>query len=385
MTGRAAVTSAPLAISACGVLSAAGAGLASLGAALSEPVAAAGPAGPAEEYPTLPVRTVPEFSAADYLGRKGLRNLDRLTTLGMSACKLALDDASSWLAPDELSATGIVMGTSTGSIQTCAELSYDSATQERPYLINPAHFPNAVMNACAAQIAIRNSMHGPNVTISGGTLSGLLALRYARTAIGLGTASRLLVGAVEDMSPLLAWGWQVTGALGQHAAAGEGCAVFLVEKPDVRAAGAPAALAELLAVQVRYCGPVRTALMTGLTDGLAACISGTLERAGVSPADVTAVCTGATGSAALARAEERAIDRVLGRGPAGPELVRAGGVTGDCYSAAGALQLAVLLARWASGSSAPGVGLVTAVGWDGNVGCLAVRGLPPADDPLSAS
>jgi 3-oxoacyl-[acyl-carrier-protein] synthase II len=310
------------------------------------------------------------FDPAEYLGRKGLRNIDRLTALGMTACKLVLDSAAGTVLAAELPATGVVMGTSTGSIGTVAELAYDSWTQERPYLINPSHFPNAVMNACAGQIAIRNTLEGPNATVAGGALSSLFAFRYARNLIGLGRVSRLLVGGAEELSPVLAWGWHVTGNLPPGVPLGEGCAVFLVEDPARRPEGAPPPMAELYACEVRYCGPVRRSLMTGLAGGLADCIARALERSGVSPDEVTSVSLGATGDAALVSAEKRAITRALRRLP---DVIQVTDAIGETYSAAGSFQLAALLAVWQRAKAVPGASLVTAVGRDGNVGCMVVR------------
>ena len=375
MTSSVSTIVRPLAVSACGVISPAGAGLSALGESLetprgtpqTTPDASAG--SELADYPPLDIRKV-IFEPAEYLGRKGLRNIDRLTALGMSACKLVLDGAAGTLRPDELPTMGVVMGTSTGSIGTVAELAYDSWTQERPYLINPSHFPSAVMNACAGQIAIRNGLEGPNATVAGGSLSSIFAFRYARNMISLGRVSRLLVGGVEELSPVLAWGWHATGKLPPGVPLGEGCAVFLLEDPAERAEDAPPPLAELCACEVRYCGPVPQALMTGLSGGLADCVTRALERSGVSPGEVTSVSLGATGDAALVSAEKKAITRALGRLP---DVIQVTDAIGETYSAAGSFQLAALLAVWQRGSAISGVSLVTAVGRDGNVGCMVVR------------
>jgi 3-oxoacyl-[acyl-carrier-protein] synthase II len=365
----------PLAISACGVISSGGPGLSALGDLLEAARSTTGPAPDASagseeaDYPPMDIRKV-SFEPAEYLGRKGLRNIDRLTALGMTACKLVLDDAAGILPPDEVPAMAVVMGTSTGSTGTFAELAYDSLTQERPYLINPSHFPNAVMNACAGQIAIRNTMEGPNVTVAGGTLSSLFAFRYARNLIDLGRVSHLLVGGVEELNPVLAWGWYATGKLPPGVPLGEGCVVFLVEDPAERRADAPAPLAELHACEVRYCGPVRQALMTGLSGGLAGCITRALERSAASPDEVTSVSLGATGDPTLVRAEKKAVTSALGRLP---DVIQVTEAIGETYSVAGSFQLAALLAVWQRAGATPGVSLVTAIGRDGNVGAMVVR------------
>ncbi|MEE2048008.1 hypothetical protein Q7689_32245, partial [Nocardiopsis tropica] len=61
----------------------------------------------------------------------------------------------------------------------------------------------------------------------------------------------------------------------------------------------------------------------------------------------------------------------LGGVPPVRDVTRA---VGQCYSAAGAMQVAGLLAAWRGDpSDRPRLALVTAVGHDGNIGALVLR------------
>jgi len=366
----------PLSITGVGVASPAGLGLPALASALrGDPVAAASPP-PAPEpgdYPPDPVRPVPDLDFTEHLGRKGVRHLDRTTKLGLLACRQALAQSS---APAAGPATGVVIGTSTGSIRSSAEFCLDTLIHDRPYLVNASTFPNTVMNCCAGQIAIWNSLRGVNATLAGGQLSSLFALRYARNALSQGQASRLLVGGVEELSPQSAWAWHHLGALKPGAAVGEGCAVFAVcygtappDEADPGAAGAP--LAQLLSCEVAYHGG--PAYRGRRAEGLAEVVGRALRRSGVEPQQVDLVSLGATNHTGLQRIEERGLRLALGRQPTRRLQVK--DVLGECFSASGAMQLAALLAVWQDTAAASGqVGLVTSVGPDGNVGCLVVRG-----------
>jgi 3-oxoacyl-[acyl-carrier-protein] synthase II len=366
-----AVAVAPLAITGCGVVSPAGLGLAPLGQALCHGLDShAGPVADAlAGYPPHPVWAVPELPVAEQLGRKGLRNVDRLTTLGLLACKQALDQAGTPLVTGEDShRVGVVMATSTGSLRSQADIASDTLVQDKPYLVHPGRFPNVVLNSCAGQIAIWNALKGVNATVASGQVSSLAAVRYARTAIGRGRATMLLVGGVEELCLPVAWGWHLSAALTADAPIGEGCAVFLVEDGATAAAAGRGVLARLLGCEVGYFGaaPQRRAL----ADGLVGCIGRALERSGLVPDDIDVVSLGATNHIGLARLEERALRRVLGR-PV--RRVRVTEVLGECYSASAAMQIAGLLALWQQEpAGASSTALVTSVGNDGNLGCLVV-------------
>jgi 3-oxoacyl-[acyl-carrier-protein] synthase II len=320
-----------------------------------------------QPLPPRVLHTVPDLRLADHLGRKGIRHIDRLTALGLVACKLALDGADGQASGDDRSQTGVVLGTSTGSSRSIAEVAHDSLTAELPYQVNPSQIPNTVMNACAGQLAIWNSLRGVNATVAAGALSSLYALRYARTVIGQGRATRLIAGGVEEVSVHTAWAWHRAGVLTDSAAVGEGCALFLIdgEAPldDERV------LAELLACEVRFCPAPSGA--DQLADGLSATILRALDRSGLDADDVSTVALGSVGLLGPAAMERRGVRQALGRSPRVLPVAEALGVS---YSASTALQVASVLALWRRGGADLGdVALVTGVGIDGNLGCLVLR------------
>lgn len=363
----------PLTITACGVVSPAGLGLDVLGGALRSGVEEhAAPVSGFEDvidgYPPRPAWAVPDLKVAEHLGRKGLRHIDRFTLLGLIACKLALDEYGRPLTDAERAETGVVMATNTGSLVSMLEVGRDTLLQEKPYLVNPARFPNVVTNACTGQIAIRNSLTGVNVVMSGGQAAGLAAVRFARTTIGDGRSRRLLVGGIEELSEVAAWGWHKSGALREDAAVGEGAAAFLVEDGETVAAEGRTGLAELLGCEVGYYG-ARDA--EGRLDGLRSGIERALDRSGLSPGEVDVVAVGATGQLGVEDIEERALQEVLGR-PV--PTVRVAETLGELYSASVPLQVAAVLALWrAEPADHARVALVTSIGGDGNAGCLVVR------------
>ncbi|MFF2526411.1 beta-ketoacyl synthase N-terminal-like domain-containing protein [Streptomyces liangshanensis] len=363
----------PLAITALGVISPAGVGLEALADALAGATAPCAdpaqlPLGPSEPD-GLPdnIRVVPDFRLADHVGRRKTRHLDRTTGLGLAACALlraAAGPPPGGDAEPAWDSTGVVLGSTSGSVRSSSEFARDTHVHDRPYLVDAAAFPNTVMNSCTGQIAIWNGLHGINATLSGGTTATLAAFRYARNALDRGHADRLLVGGVEELCPQTAWGWAASGALAQGFPVGEGCALFAVQDAArAREDGAPV-LAELLASETAFSPE---GVRPGVSAVLADCVTRALERAGADPADVGAVSLGATGLVGFEEAERRAVRRALG-GRTVTEI-RVKEVTGEAYSADGAFQLAAVLARTAPGQ----LSLVTGIGQDGHVACLVVR------------
>ncbi|MEV2274682.1 beta-ketoacyl synthase N-terminal-like domain-containing protein [Nocardiopsis sp. NPDC049922] len=315
--------------------------------------------------PPLRAHAIPGFRAADHVGRKGTRHLDRSTALAVVATKLALDATDAVVDEETDARVGIVLGTTAGSVRTTSEFSRDTLVQERPYLVNPVMFPSATINCPAGRSAIWHGLRGVNATVAGGQLSGLNVLRYGSVLIAGGHADVLLAGAVEEFSPHTAWGHRARTA-GHDVPVGEGSAVFAVEDAErVRAQGRTPE-AEVLA----------SAFGTGAPEDAArtleSCLNRALRSAGVRPDEVWGAATGEHGVEALDAAEDAGVRAVLGDGPA---RIRIKPLVGECESASGPFQLAALLAHHRADPSLDGrVGVLTSVSAEGAVGAAVVRG-----------
>lgn len=139
-----------------------------------------------------------DFDAKTYLGEKGLRLLDRSTKLVNVAAKLALEDANFQVTEQNTDQVGVVLGTTLGSVWSISEFDKTALT-EGPRYVNPALFPNTVINSPASQVSIRFGIKGFNTTIATGFTSTLDALKYACDFIRWGRAKAVLVGGVEEL------------------------------------------------------------------------------------------------------------------------------------------------------------------------------------------
>jgi 3-oxoacyl-[acyl-carrier-protein] synthase II len=138
------------------------------------------------------------FVPEDHLGPKGLRTLDRTTRLALVAAKLAIEDARLPVTEQTSRQIGVVLGSTMGSLRSISEFDLQGLREGARY-VNPALFPNVVMNSPASQIAIRFGLRGLNATVSTGFTAGLDAIGYAVDLLRLGRACAMLVGGVEEL------------------------------------------------------------------------------------------------------------------------------------------------------------------------------------------
>ncbi|HEY0168557.1 MAG TPA: beta-ketoacyl synthase N-terminal-like domain-containing protein [Jatrophihabitans sp.] len=320
-------------------------------------------------------RLLTGFDPTTLIGKKGTRTLDRMTSLVIATAGMVLDGGL--VEPQARESVGLVLGTNTGSIASIVDFTRDTFVQERPYLVNPADFPNTVMNSAAGRTAIWYGLRGLNSTIAAGHLTGLVALRYASRMIRLGYADTLLVGAVEEVSDAVSVGVQVTR--GHRAAApgggvnplGEGCVLFLLGGRG--GAGGGTAAAELVDFEFG------TAELDADTPALSAALDRTIRalllRNALRPEDIALVSLAQSGDGTLDSAELAAVDQALG-GPGVGRRIVAADRTGNSFSALGAFQLAAAMAVAATDRPAGDPVrpcLITSLGIDGSVGCALVR------------
>jgi 3-oxoacyl-[acyl-carrier-protein] synthase II len=314
------------------------------------------------------VCSIPEFETVAFLGPRGTRSMDRLTALVVATSDAVLREHET-TGEQERDALGMVLGTSTGSVASITDFIRDTFVQEKPYFVNPAAFPNTVMNCAAGQSAIWHRLRGLNSTVSGGRLTGLLALRYASRMIRRGYAETLLVGAVEELSGPVAWADLHVRDAGQRRALppGEGCAMLLVDDAAVAAARGRRVLAEVVAFEFAMPGA------SGAREGLAARIRAALASAGAVAEDVRLVSASQCGGPARDAAERGAVEDALAGATPGRWLA-ASSLVGNCFSASGAFQVAAVLAvaeRFPA--ECRGLALVTSMADDGAVACALLR------------
>ncbi|TDD44126.1 beta-ketoacyl synthase N-terminal-like domain-containing protein [Saccharopolyspora elongata] len=317
---------------------------------------------------------VPGFDIRSVLGRRGTRSMDRASGLAVAAVGRLLDGAGGERLPGVGEDTGLALGTSTGSAQSMMDFTRDSLVGERPYLVDPARFPNTVMNCAAGQSAIWHRLKGPNTTIAGGRATGLLALQYALRLQKAGRAETLLCGAVEEFSTARAWlEWHATDR--RDNVLGEGAAVWLLERAGTARDNGRPGIAEVIGLEFGFAKDGRE-----IRPVLGAGLRRLLDRSGVAPEEIWAVAD--SQAPGVDGEEERAaIADVLGT--ATPRRVPCAESIGDTSAASAAFQVAAVLALAEDGGAGGARKVViTSAESNGVVGAALLELVDPARSGL---
>jgi 3-oxoacyl-[acyl-carrier-protein] synthase II len=300
-----------------------------------------------DEWAAAEARVVPDFDIVEQLGRKGTGSMDRTSALAVATLRALQRDEHGSVAPNPR--TGVVLGTTSGSNRTQFEFTRDSLTRRRPYFVNPAQMPFALMNSAAAQCAMWHGLTGPNSTVAAGRNSAAAVLRYAARLLRTGRANGVFAGAVEEHSgarELLEHGQTL----------GEGCVLFFLQTAD---SGNRAALAEVVATDTRFSdGAPREALVASL-------------RHVVPEADEVWGLALSSADSELSEVEDDAMGEVLGQVGT---VLRPGRLVGDTGAVGGAFGLAALLAHAETDVEARGrLAVATSVDRDGTAGAVVLR------------
>jgi len=305
----------------------------------------------------FPMHVGGEITAFDpiaFLGKKGLRELDRSTRLVCSAAKLAIDDAHLEITDENTLSMGVSIGTTFGSLHSISQFDRVGLT-EGPRLVNPSHFPNTVINSPASQISIRNKIKGFNATMSTGFCAALDAASYAADFIKLNRANMVLTGGVEELCEETFLCFYTLGYLSGSKGSGPLCCPFDGRRDGTILSEGAAVLAlensefalnrgaEILAVVKGYGNafdPSAEKAPGESRGGLEKAITLALKDALQSPEDIDWICSGANSTKNMDRMETRAIKKVFGKHAFKVPVSSIKSMVGESFSASGGLSLA---------------------------------------------
>lgn len=300
---------------------------------------------------------ITDFKAEVYLGDKGIRTFDRATKLVLSAAKLALDDAGfKYPLDEELSLrTGVSLGSTLGSVWSISEFDKEGL-REGPRAVNPALFPNTVINAPASQISIRYNIKGFNTTISTGFAASLDAIDYAANFIKLYDYDVVLAGGVEELCLQTFLGFHKIGHLAGSRAGkqeincpfdkrrngivlGEGsCLLVLEELEHARIRGANI-YAEVLGYGTSF-DPESRNIYNPRASGAMKAMKFALDDAKLKADDIDYICASANSTLDCDVMETRAVRGALGARADKVPVSSIKSMIGDTFSAGGAMNVA---------------------------------------------
>lgn len=312
---------------------------------------------------------ISDFDPVSFLGKKGLRILDRSTRLLSSAAKLAIDDAHLQINDENTNSIGVSIGTTFGSLHSISQFDREGLI-EGPKYVNPSHFPNTVINSPASQVSIRFKIKGFNTTISTGFCAGLDAVIYASDFIRLNRADVVLAGGVEELCEETFLGFHNLGYLSglngsepiccpfdarrNGIVLSEGTVVLVLEdlEPALRRG------VEILTVVMGYGNsfdPLADRDFKHVGSGLKNAITIALKDASLSPENIDYISCSANSTKGLDRMETRVIKEIFGAHAFNIPVSSIKSMVGESFSASGALSLAAAVGAIKNGFIPPTV------------------------------
>lgn len=313
-----------------------------------------------------------DFDPQVYMGKKGLRSLDRSTKLLCSAARLAIDDSGFEITEENTDDVGVAVGTTFGSLKSISD--FDKVTlTEGPRYTNPAQFPNTVINSPASQVSIWNNIQGFNTTISTGFTASIDAMSYAVNFIRLQRAQLVYTGSVEECCEPTYLGLHALRHLSGSREGepyvscpfdrrrngitfSEGACLIALEDLDHAVRRGAKIMAEVAGFGYHF-DPWRMNKFNPKGTGMIEAMRSALKDAGMTAADINVIFANANSTPAADRIETLAIKEVFGEKSAAIPVTAVKSMVGESYSAGGALAAAAALGTLTQGFIPPTVNL----------------------------
>lgn len=303
---------------------------------------------------------ISDFKAEEILGQKGLRNLDRTTLLTLCAAQIALDDAGIKhpLTEDQTDEFGVSLGSTMGSVWSISEFDKE-ALRNGPRSVNPALFPNTVMNSPASHVNIKFNIQGFSSTISTGFCSSIDAIYYAMNMMSLYDYRVVLAGGVEEMCEQTYKGFHKIGHLAGSRPGkeevncpfdkrrngimfGEGAAIVVLEELEHAKKRGAKILAEVLGYGTSF-DPKSYNIYSPKAEGATEAIKQCLDDAKISLKDIDYISASANSTLDCDFMETKAVENVFGEKAKSIPISSVKSMIGESFSAGGALNLAASL------------------------------------------
>ncbi len=299
---------------------------------------------------------IKDFKPENILGPKGLRLLDRTTKLVLCASKLALEDSKLKfpISEEDTDFYGVSLGSTMGSVWSISEFDKE-ALREGPRAVNPALFPNTVINSPASHISIKFNIQGFNSTISTGFCSSIDAIYYAINMLNLYEYKVVLTGGVEELCEQTYKGFHKIGHLAgsrpgkeeincpfdkrrNGIVVGEGACIVILEELEHARERDAKIYAEVLGYGTSF-DPKSKNIYSPKAEGATEAIKYCLEDAGLTEDNIDYISASANSTLDCDVMETRAVTNIFGKKAKEIPISSIKSMIGDSFSASGAMNL----------------------------------------------
>jgi 3-oxoacyl-[acyl-carrier-protein] synthase II len=143
------------------------------------------------------VKAEGRLDIGEWIPVKDQKKMDRFIHLGMVAASEAVED-SGWMpdAEEDRCATGVMIGSGIGGLQTIFEASIQ-VHEGRARRLSPFFIPSALINLASGHVSIKYGFKGPNHSVVTACATGVHAIGDAARLIMWGDADVMVAGGTE--------------------------------------------------------------------------------------------------------------------------------------------------------------------------------------------
>ena len=263
---------------------------------------------------------IKSYDETRYFSRQELTLYDRFTQFAVIAAREAVAHSGLIFDDDLATASGVVLGTAGGGLQTQDE-NYRSVYEDGKNRVHPFVVPRLMNNAAASHLSMLHNLKGPSFTVATACASANHAMGQAFQLIRSGAAKVMLTGGSESMlcfGGIKAWeGLRVMSNTGcrpfcatrNGMVQGEGAAVFVFEEFN----HAKARGADILAEVAGFAMSSDAAdIVMPSVGGARRAMQGALRDAKLNTSDIGYINAHGTGTAANDTTETAAIKDTFG-------------------------------------------------------------------------
>ena len=301
-------------------------------------------------------RTSGGLDLAEWVPVKDQKKMDRFVHLAMAAGGEAVED-SGWIpeTEDERCATGVMIGSGIGGLQTIYEGSLLVA-QGKARRLSPFFIPAALINLASGHLSIKYGFKGPNHSVVTACATGVHAIGDAARLIMWGDADVMVAGGAEagvcelgiagfSASRALSTGFNDRPTEGSRPwdkdrdgfVMGEGAGIVVLEEYEHAKKRGAKIYAEIGGYGMSGDAFHITAPAEG-HDGAFRSMKAAMKNGGVTPADIQYVNAHGTSTPLGDDLELEAVERLFGDAAKGLAMSSTKSATGHLLGAAGAVE-----------------------------------------------
>jgi len=294
----------------------------------------------------------------EFLGRKGLRYLNKGTKFLGSSVKMALDDANLEIDEYLSNQTGILIGSSLGNFSQTTDYFHD-IVRENPSNLSPMQSYDVALNSSINYASVIFKIKSFARTISSGFTSSTDAIGNALKLIQNEKADVIIAGGVEQISLDLYMIFYMRKMLAGTNGAGseismpfdkrrngfvmsEGSYVFVLENHDYAVSRGARIYGEVSGYGSIFAGNRSSDIGKRVEKALNA-MKKCINDAGISPDDIDLINANGNSGKMSDFIEAKAIGELFGKKSEGIPVYTVKSALGESYGASGAMQTATAL------------------------------------------